>query len=147
MSADGPSSSRQPRRRWLRFSLAGMLFFVLCWAGLWGGFQVASRRVVLNPDPLRLTIVQRTSQPIPGLQGKAFVRLDDITAGQVLLSIEDNAKSTILSPSSVQKDDVIPFLVDGQEYFVHLVTLKNELVGDDFGIVEISTIDRWSKKP
>jgi hypothetical protein len=131
-------------RRWLRFSLAGLLFFVFCWAGLWAGVRFGSQRIALNPDPLRLTVAQRSSQAIPGLQGLAHVQLHDITRGQVMISIHDEAKRQILAPVSSEAGDVLSFEIKGQTFFVHVRHLDNQLLGDDRATLEISTADRWS---
>jgi hypothetical protein len=138
--------SHLPKRRWLRISLAGLLFIVLCWAGLLSGVRVGMQRIALNPDPLQLTIRQRSSQTIPGLKGLAAVHLDDITRGQVILTIEDKANAPIVGPISVRSDDVVSFQVNGQAFFMHVVELRNELIGDDFATVEVSMTDRWQKK-
>jgi hypothetical protein len=138
--------SNLPNRRWLRISLAGLLFIVLCWAGLLSGIRVGMQRIALNPDPLQLTIPQRSKHTIPGLKGLATIHLDDITRGQVILTIEDQANAPIVGPISVREDDVAPFQVNGQTFFLHVVELRNQLIGDDFGTVEVSTIDRWPRK-
>jgi hypothetical protein len=145
MSADHANrTAHSSPRRWLRFSLAGLLFFVFCWAGLWAGFRLGSQRIALNPDPLSLTVAQRSTQAIPGLQGLAHVQLQDITRGQVVLSIHDEGKRQILAPRSVQSGDVLTFNVKGQTFFLHVRHLENQLIGDDRATLEISTSDRWS---
>jgi hypothetical protein len=144
--ANASSSPHKTMRRWLRFSLAGLLFIVLCWAGVLAGVRIGAQRYVLNPDPLRLTVPQRSSRAIPGLHGKAVVQLDDITHGQVSLSIYDEAKTPLLARVSAQNADVLPFTVNGQQFYVYVAKLHNALVGEDFGELEISTTDRWTNK-
>ncbi|HEY3395108.1 MAG TPA: hypothetical protein VGK58_20555 [Lacipirellulaceae bacterium] len=144
MNEERAQSPPHRARRWLRFSLAGLLFFMFCWAGLWAGVRFGAQRLTLSPDPLQLTVVQRSAQAIPGLQGLAHVQLDDITRGQVILTIHDDAKRPILGPVSAKRGDVLAFDVKGQPFFLHLLRLDNQLIGDDRAVIEISTTDRWS---
>jgi hypothetical protein len=145
MNSDSPESVPSRRKtRWLRFSLAGLLFFVFCWAGLWAGIRFGADRLAISPDPLQLTVVQRSAQAIPGLRGLAQIQLQDITQGQVGLSIHDDSKRPILGPLSARAGDVLPFQVKGQEFYLHVLRLDNQLVGDDRAVFEVSATDRWS---
>jgi hypothetical protein len=127
-----------PVRRALRVSLAGLLFIVFCWAGLWAGVRWGMDRLTLSPDPLRLTIVQRGSQEIPGLLGTR-VLIDDITGGQVVVTLHDARDQPIVTPRSMRPGEVLPFNVNGQTFYLRVASLLNKLIGEDFGAVEISS--------
>jgi hypothetical protein len=145
MNAD--RSNTPPRRapkRWLRFSLGGLLFFVFCWTGLWAGVRFGAQRIALNPDPLQLVVAQRSTQAIPGLQDLAHIQLQDITQGQVILSVHDRAKRPLVGPVSASNGDVLSFKVKGQTFHLYVRYLENQLIGDDRARLEISTTDHWS---
>lgn len=94
----------------------------------------------LATDPLRLTVVQRRSKPIPGFHGAISVRIGDITFGQVLLDIlSDDVLRPVVDTVSVRKGDVIPFELAGVKYCLLVVELRNFLIGDDFAVLDIST--------
>ena len=82
---------------------------------------------------MRITIKQRTSAWLPG--GKFKLHLDDITGGQVLVSVTDRDDKVIEGPRSVRKDDA--FTVGGLR--VAVVRLENMLAGSgDFGEFDVS---------
>ena len=140
------NSTRHGPKRWLRFSLAGLLFAVLCWAGLLVGMRLSLERIALTPDPLQLTVVQRSTQAIPGLKGLAVVHLGDITRGQVALSIHDDAQRPIVTEMWLQQGDAIPFHVNGQTFYLHVRRLENHLIGDDRAVFELSGKKHWPAK-
>ncbi len=143
MSADSPSPPAPRRRHWLRFSLAGLLFIVLCWAGVLTGMRVGWDLPRLDPDPLTITVMQGGAQEIPGLKGLAKVHIDDITRGQVVLSVVDDATRSLVTPKSVRQGEVVSFKVKGVRFYLRVARLKNKLLGGDFGEFEISSKDEW----
>lgn len=147
MAAESAKPSSQPRARWLRFSLGGLLFAVLCWAGVLAGMRMGADLPKLNPDPLQITVVQRGTQDIPGLQGLARLHIEDITDGQVVLSILDAADQPLLTPASVRSGQVISFKLKGRRFYVRVSRLKNKLLGEDFGEFEISSSVIWPTPP
>jgi len=144
MAAESAEPSLPSRTRWLRFSLGGLLFAVLCWAGMLAGMRMGADLPKLNPDPLQITVVQRGTQDIPGLQGLARLHIEDITDGQVVLSILDAAHQPLLAPASVRAGQVVSFKLKGRRFYVRASRLKNKLLGEDFGEFEISSSDKWS---
>jgi hypothetical protein len=138
MAVDTPIAAVPKRPRWLRFSLAGLLFFALCVAGVLAGARIGQQQLRLSPDATQMTISQRSSADVPGLRGLANIALKDITDGQVLVSVQDASGADIVSPTSVREGDVLSFKVRSQTFYLRLTRLVNNLVGDDFGTVEIS---------
>ncbi len=88
-------------------------------------------RIQLDEGGVLLTIKQRSSAWLPGATRRLY--LDDITAGQVLVSITDVEGHVLMGPKSVRAGE--RFVVDAhpQAMEVQVVRLKNFLVGDDFG--------------
>jgi len=93
----------------------------------------------LAADPARLTIVQKHSKPIPGLEGAAAIRIYDIRWGKVLFEIVGEGGRTIVDTVSVKRNDVVPFMLGGRKYYVRVVELKNVFAGDDHGVFEVTT--------
>ncbi len=93
----------------------------------------------LPTDPVQLTIIQRHAKSIPGSNNTVRIQLDDITADQVLLSIRASTNRPIVDTRSVKEGDVIPFDLKRARYFLRVVELKNLLIGNDFGVFEVST--------
>ena len=99
-------ANEQPRsKRTLRFSLAGLLFVVLCVAGVFVGARVGQQRLRLRPA-LQMTVTQRFSKASPGLRGLAHLALDDFTNDAVILHVQDNLGSDLIAPASVRERDV-----------------------------------------
>lgn len=139
MNTIEPSSERPTSRRTLRFSLAGLLFVVLCVAGVLVGARIGQQRLRLSPDPLQMTVAQRSSQAIPGLRGLAHLALDDITESAVILHVQDNLGSNLIAPANVRERDVVSFQLRGQTFYIRVAQLVNNLIGQDFGVLDVST--------
>ncbi len=93
----------------------------------------------LPAERVELTAVQRCSKAIPGSEDRLLVQLGDITAGQVLLSIRSDDGEVILDDTSVKQGDVVKFSVGGRTYYIRVRELTNVLLGDDFGVFEVSS--------
>lgn len=115
-----------------RLAFLGVLLFCL------GGCTVS--RLDLPDDPFRMTIVQRRAKAIPGSRNTVKVHLDDITGGQVLLEIRGFGGKVIVDTTSVKAGDTVPFRLAEGDYYLHVLELRNLIVGNDFGVFEISTV-------
>ena len=96
-------------------------------------------RLDLPTEPVRMTIVQRHAKPIPGSKNMVGVRIGDITGGQVLLTVDRMCRKAIVDTVSVQTGDVIPFRLGENQYYLKVIELRNLLIGDDFGVFDISS--------
>jgi hypothetical protein len=92
---------------------------------------------VLPTAPSQITIIQRTTKPLPGTNGTILARIGDITGGQVLLKLEDSRHNPILDTVSVHEGDVRTFTVGTASFDFELTQLKNFLVGEDFAVFTI----------
>ena len=95
------------------------------------GSQKPSPKIELK-DAKPLTVTQRSSKDLPGSDGRISVHVDDITGGQVLLTIRDNGGRKVIDQQSVRVDDIVDFEADGRKYLLCVVRLANFLIGDDF---------------
>ena len=96
-------------------------------------------RLELTEDPLRVTVRQRQADVIPGSGDRLVLKVDDVTAGQVLVSIDDRYDGAVVRTRSVRRGDVTEFRVGDRTYYLSVVELRNFLAGEDFGVFEISS--------
>ncbi len=105
-----------------------------------GSFALRARPEAIAVDEgASVTVVQRRSKDIPGSRGYLEVKLGDITAGQVLVSIRTAEGETVVDTTSVRRGEEIPFTFGGEKYVLRVVELVNLLVGDDFGTFMVLT--------
>src|SRR5262245_124022 len=90
-------------------------------------------RLVLPRGGVEFQATQRSTTPHPGSNGALQITLDDITRGQVMLSIATDHGQTVRAPASAREGDVLPFTLDGREYTLTVLALRNALLGDDVG--------------
>ena len=95
--------------------------------------------LALPQDPITVSVHQRTREAIPGSQGTIYVRLDDITVGQVMLSMENARGDTILDGRSVRDGDVLEFQMGDRRHYLQVVKLYNLLFGGDVAELRVST--------
>ena len=93
---------------------------------------------VLNQLPVEFTVRQRTTSDVPGAKGEIRVTIDDITRGQVMVSVAGAEGEVLLAESSLTTGDSAEFELRGQTYVLLLKELNNALVGEDFATFEIS---------
>jgi len=95
-------------------------------------------RLKLPEKTVKLTILQRRSKPIPGSDERILVRFGDVTAGQTLVSVRTDEGDVLLDDTSLRPGEAAGFRVGEKPFTLKLRELKNFLVGDDFGVVEIT---------
>ena len=83
--------------------------------------------------PVRLTVVQRGREKVPGTGGRLWIEVDDVTAGQVLVKIVDRTtREDALPQCSMRVGDEARFPFAGGTRAVVVLRLANLLIGDDF---------------
>lgn len=81
----------------------------------------------------RLTVTQRGREKVPGTEGRLWVEVDDVTAGQVLVKIVDRTtREDALPQRSMRFGDEATFPYAGGTRAVVVLRLANLLIGDDF---------------
>ena len=68
------------------------------------------------------------------------IRLGDITAGQVLLTLYSRDGKDLIRRTSVKEGIHLPIEMGEEKYTLSVARLANFLVGDDFAILKISKI-------
>ena len=82
-------------------------------------------------DKAELTILQRSSQAIPGSGGEVLITIGDITRGQTLLSIASADGETIHAPVSVSAGERVRFRAGHRRYVLTVSELHTALIGQD----------------
>jgi len=97
-----------------------------------------------------MTVAQYTVGEVPGSRGRLYVRLGDITANQVLLSMGGPGYSpcndVIIHTSSVRVGDALPFRFDDEEYVLVVSRLRNFSLGGDYGVFSIFARNAWESE-
>lgn len=102
----------------------------------------ARGRLFSRWDDFRVPIYQRTRVKLPSRHGTLRVQLDDITRGQVLVSVSGVGGTVIASHTSMKEGDELPLSVGGEDYILRLDKLVNLLIGNDYGVFSFMPIDR-----
>lgn len=93
---------------------------------------------VLKDLPVEIDVNQRSTTPVPGSEGKLLLTVDDITRGQVMVSLATSDGDSILPLRSMKRGDELPFQYDESPFVLKLLELSNELVGEDAAQFSIS---------
>lgn len=92
--------------------------------------QEQMKSTLLPPEGMEMTLKQRETRWLAGARLK--LSIDDITNGQVLISISDDAEQVLVGPKSVREGDELQFLgPDGAPMTLEVLKLRNILIGDD----------------
>jgi hypothetical protein len=95
-------------------------------------------RLDLPPGGVKITVVQRHSNEVPGSNGYLTVQIGDITAGQVLLSLHAADGRTLIDQSPVREGDEAPFAIGDGDYRLTVEEMVNLLTGDDYVVLRVS---------
>jgi hypothetical protein len=93
--------------------------------------QPAPPGPVLVDLPIEMTVKQRTTTPVPGSEEALSVTIDDVTRGQVMVSLAGKDGNVVLGPTSLAEGKSAKFKLGEKSYSVTLSELDNELVGED----------------
>jgi hypothetical protein len=112
-------------------------------AALDGGRTPTTAESVFPWDHATVTVKQRSTKALAG--GALRLTLDDITAGQVLLTLTGADEQSIIDTRSVAEGQPIPFTFSGNGFVLVIDRLTNLLVGDDFAEISIYAAHAWAK--
>jgi hypothetical protein len=85
----------------------------------------------LTDLPFQFTVMQRSTHTFEEFDGALKFTIDDITRGQVMVSLADNDGRAVLAPTSLAEGEKATFKFGDGTYVVELVELDNELIGGD----------------
>jgi hypothetical protein len=96
------------------------------------------RRLDLPDGKAEMTIVQRTSKEVPGSDGYLDIYIDDITAGQTLLTLSGADGDRLIDQKSVRQGDTVRFATGDGLYTLTMRKMVNFLIGDDYAVFEVA---------
>ena len=85
-----------------------------------------------------MLVKQRSTTNIPGSANEIAITVEDITRGQVVVSLIRKNNVALLGPLSMKQDDSAVFQFVDKNYSLKLAQLNNALVGDDVASFVIS---------
>ena len=87
--------------------------------------------------PVEFSVSQRSTTPLPRSDGKLILTLDDITRGQVLVTISWQDGRTVIATRSLRQNDIVTFTANNKTYKLKLQRLTNVLIGDDSAVFQL----------
>jgi hypothetical protein len=96
-----------------------------------------------SPPPISIdsavefSVSQRTTTPLPKSDDKLLLTLDDITAGQVLVTLSCRDGKTVVATRSLRQNDIVTFTVSNHVYKLKLKKLTNVLIGEDTALFQL----------
>ncbi|MHC4092219.1 MAG: DUF5329 family protein [Planctomycetota bacterium] len=93
-----------------------------------------------------MTIYQRASKRLPGVNGFLRVGFSDITAGQVLVTVYGPSGEALSDATTMREGDILALPLAEQDYVLRLERLVNVLVGHDFGVLSLMPSQVWQAK-
>jgi hypothetical protein len=121
------------------FALLGLalLFGCLAWA-VCNRTLTAPQRAASPPSlppiaqlPVSLTVKQRSNTVVPGSQDQLSITVDDVTRGQVMVSLAQAESGPLLGPVSMKEGETKEFWIESAAYTLRLSNLSNSLIGED----------------
>lgn len=95
-------------------------------------------RLVLPGGGVQVRIAQRSTVALPGSHGRVLLTIDDITRGQVMVSVATDGGVSVIARRSVRANGSIPFTLDGEAYTLTLTQLRNNLIGSDWAVFTVA---------
>jgi len=83
---------------------------------------------------------QRTSAVLPGSDGAYEVAIDDITAGQVRLTLRRSGGGDALLVRSVREHETVQFVIDDHSYRLVIERLTNVVIGIDWAELSVRSV-------
>lgn len=81
--------------------------------------------------PVTMRVAQRSTTAVPGTADQLAIAVDDITRGQVKITVLEKDRKPIAGPVSVKQDQAVSFRLGETAYAARVVELSNALIGDD----------------
>ena len=97
--------------------------------------------------PVSMTVRQRSTTVVPGSNDVLQVTIDDITAGQVMVSVAKKKGDVLLPLTSLRSGETKTFKLGRTEYQLKVKSLRNQLIGDDFADLEIGLAPDGKSEP
>lgn len=90
-----------------------------------------------------MTVYQRSTKKVPGSGGLLRLRLGDITAGHVLVSVSCPDRQRVVDMQPMREGDAVPFSLEQARYILVLEKLVNLLTGRDYATFCVMSEGDW----
>ncbi len=96
--------------------------------------------------PVEMTVKQRSTTAVPGSDGELLLSIDDVTRGQILVTLLPKEKSPLIGPISMKPSMSMDFAWGSGRYVLQLKQLHNAMIGEDFAdfVITEATTGRTS---
>jgi len=88
--------------------------------------------------PVSITVKQRSTSPVPGTNEELKLTVEDITRGQVMVSLAGKDGNVVLAVRSLKPSESATFRFGDQKYSLSLTELNNAVIGEDFATFMIA---------
>jgi hypothetical protein len=88
--------------------------------------------------PVTMKLKQRSTTAIPGSNDRLSISIDDITEGQVMVTLVLADGKPVMGARSLRARATAPFELDGTTYSLAVNKLDDSLLGDDYATITIS---------
>jgi len=93
---------------------------------------------IITGLPVSFPLKQRSTVEVPGTDGELSLSIDDITHGQVMVTLVRKKEANLLGPISLKTGESTAFRFGASDYTLKLTGLNNQLIGDDEATFSIS---------
>lgn len=111
-----------------------------------GGGAGAAPEPAFDSLPVEMTVQQRTTAPVTGTREELRLTIDDITHGQVMVSLATKDGAPVMAPVSMQPGSSAPFTHRGASLVVTCKRIENRLIGQDWGTFVFASVPGESQK-
>ena len=91
-------------------------------------------------EPAEITVAQRSTTALPGSGGELLITVDDVTRGQVMVSVAWKDGRVVAPTRSMRERQRVRFGIEGFRYELVLVRLANALVGQDYATFRLGCV-------
>lgn len=102
--------------------------------------------LALAGDKVTLTVHQRSSRAIPGSNEQIYLRLGDISASRVLVTVSGPGSKTYLDKRPMRTGDLASISLDQKKYVLVLDQLVNLFAGNDYAVFSIMPEAIWENE-
>jgi len=97
-----------------------------------GGAAATVASSPISELPQGLRVQQRTTTPVPGSGGALELTIDDITRGQVMVTLLRNGCEALIGPVSMRTGDRRTFTIENARLCLKLDAFEISLLGTDY---------------
>ncbi|MEM6471654.1 MAG: hypothetical protein AAF802_18990 [Planctomycetota bacterium] len=103
---------------------------------------VVAKKLTLSvpKDGIKMPMMQRETRPVPGSSNRLWVKIGDITAGQVFVEVISSNGQRLVERTSLKEEEFLSFKMGEQKFYLQVTEMVNHLLSRDLCTVRISTM-------